>query len=71
MTVAEIILMAIGVLILVMIFLLFSKVSAVQKEVKDSRVETIQYINEAFKNYGQLIAGNQKDVCLLYTSRGV
>ena len=69
MTVAEIILIAIGVLILVMIFLLFSKVSAVQKEVKDSRVETIQYINEAFKNYGQLIAGNQKDVTAMQDKR--
>lgn len=67
--ITEIIMIAIGALTLILLLLVYGKFAAVQKEIKDSRVETIQYINEAFKNYGQLIAGNQKEVTAMQDKR--
>lgn len=44
-----------------MLFLIYGKFSAVQKEIKASRVETIQYINNSFKTFGDMIVANQKE----------
>lgn len=57
----EIILLTIGVLTLVMLFLVYGRFAAVQKEIKASRIETIQYINSSFKSLGDMVAANQQE----------
>ena len=56
----EIIMVILSGLTLVMLFFVYSRFSAVQREMKESRVETIQYINSSFKNFGDMVSGNQK-----------
>lgn len=43
--------------------------SEIRKEVKDSRVETIQYINSAFGSFGDMVAGNQKEAMQMQDRR--
>lgn len=47
-----------GLLIIVIMLLFLNKIT---REVKDSRIETIQYINNSFKNYGELVFSGQKE----------
>lgn len=43
--------------------------SEIRKEVKDSRVETIQYINSAFGSFGDMVASNQKEAMQMQDRR--
>ncbi len=72
----DIVLVILGVLALGLLILVLGKFSAVQKdmaalqrEIKESRVETIQYINNSFKNFGDMVSGNQKDVTQMQNQR--
>lgn len=47
-----------GLLLIVIMLFMLSKTS---KEIKESRMETIHYISNSFKNYGDLVFSNQKD----------
>ncbi len=52
-----------------LLVLVLNRFSAVQKEIKESRVETIQYINNSFRNFGDMVTGNQKEVTQLQDKR--
>ncbi len=65
----DIVLVILGVIILVLLVAVLGKFSAVQKEIKESRVETIQYINNSFKNFGDMVSGNQKEVTQMQDKR--
>lgn len=65
----DIALVILGVIILVLLVAVLGKFSAVQKEIKESRVETIQYINNSFKNFGDMVSGNQKEVTQMQDKR--
>ena len=52
----DIALVILGVIILILLIAVLGKFSAVQKEIKESRVETIQYINNSFKNFGDMVS---------------
>lgn len=69
MGITEILLIVIGVLCLVLLLLVYSRFSAIQKEIKESRVETIQYMNAAFKNYGDTVSGNQRESAAMQDKR--
>lgn len=69
MEIIDIILIIIGVAALVLLVLVLNRFSAVQKEIKESRVETIQYINNSFRNFGDMVTGNQKEVTQLQDKR--
>ncbi len=57
----EIALLTLCVLILVFLLLVYGKLSAVQKEIKESRVETVKYINEAFRTFGEMLSTGQSE----------
>lgn len=57
------------IVILILLIAVLGKFSAVQKEIKESRVETIQYINNSFKNFGDMVSGNQKEVTQMQDKR--
>lgn len=61
MGIIEVILLTIGVLTLVMLFLVYGRFAAVQKEIKASRVETMQYINQSFQTFGDMVTANQQE----------
>ena len=65
----EIIMVILSGLTLVMLFFVYSRFSAVQREMKESRVETIQYINSSFKNFGDMVSGNQKEITQMQDRR--
>lgn len=65
----DIALVILGVIILILLIAVLGKFSAVQKEIKESRVETIQYINNSFKNFGDMVSGNQKEVTQMQDKR--
>lgn len=69
MEIIDIILIIIGAAALVLLVLVLNRFSAVQKEIKESRVETIQYINNSFRNFGDMVTGNQKEVTQLQDKR--
>lgn len=46
-----------------------TKSEEIQKGIKESRMETIQYINNSFKNFGDMVAGNQKEVTQMQDQR--
>ncbi|MGF6376666.1 DNA recombination protein RmuC [Clostridiales Family XIII bacterium PM5-7] len=48
-------------LLVAVVLIQFVIYSATQKAIKESRTETVQYVNSAFKNFGDMVAGNQKD----------
>lgn len=68
-TAIGILLITMGVVIIVMLFLVYGKFTAVQKEIKASRIETVQYINNSFKNFGDIVAGNQSEASRLQDRR--
>lgn len=49
------------VLLAAVLIIQFVTYLAMQRAIKESRTETVQYINSAFKNFGDMVAGNQKD----------
>lgn len=65
----EIVMISLAALTLILLALVYSKFSAVQKEVKESRMETIQYINSSFKNFGEMVSGNQKETAQMQDKR--
>lgn len=69
MEIIDIILIIIGAAALVLLVLVLNRFSAVQKEIKESRVETIQYINTSFRISGDMVTGNQKEVTQLQDKR--
>lgn len=69
MGIIELLLLTLLVLVLVVLLLVYLKFSSIQKEIKDSRVETIQYINSAFRNFGEVMTGNQQEVTKLQDRR--
>lgn len=64
-----IILIAIVVILAILSVVMLVKFGGLQKEIKDSRMETIQYINNSFKNYGDMVSGNQKEVAMMQDKR--
>ena len=60
MEIIDIILIIIGAAALVLLVLVLNRFSAVQKEIKESRVETIQYINNSFRNFGEDVYKRQE-----------
>lgn len=46
-----------------------AELSEIRKEIKESRAETIQYINSSFKNFGDMVTGNQKEVTQMQDKR--
>lgn len=69
MTLTDITLLVIGIVVLVILISILGKFSAIQKEIKDSRTETIQYINNSFKTFGAIVGENQKSVTELQDKR--
>lgn len=65
----EIIMLTLLVLIAVMLLLVYVKFSSIQKEIKESRMETIQYINNSFRNFGDIVVGNQQEITRLQDRR--
>ena len=65
----EIVILILLVAVLAVLFLVLGKFSAVQREIKASRIETIQYINNSFKTFGDMLSGNQKEVTQLQDKR--
>lgn len=61
MEIIEIILLTIGLLNIVLLLLVYGRFSAVQKEIKGSRIETVQYINSSLKNFGDMVNANQQE----------
>ena len=55
--------------VLLVLLLVLGKFSAVQKEIKESRIETIQYINNSFRNFGDMVAGNQQETARMQDKR--
>ena len=55
--------------VLQVLLLVLGKFSAVQKEIKESRIETIQYINNSFRNFGDMVAGNQQETARMQDKR--
>ena len=45
----------------VFLLLVYGKLSALQKEIKESRVETVKYINEAFRTFGEMLSSGQSE----------
>lgn len=45
------------------------EITEARKEIKDSRLETIQYINSSFRNFGDMVTGNQKAVTKMQDQR--
>ena len=69
MGVIEIIMITLLALIFVLLLMVYLKFSSIQKEIKDSRVETIQYMNSAFRNFGEVMTANQQEVTRLQDRR--
>jgi len=46
-----------------------AELSEIRREIKESRAETIQYINSSFKNFGDMVTGNQKEVTQMQDKR--
>ena len=67
-TIEMIILTLLG-LIVVLLLLVYIRFSSIQKEIKDSRMETIQYINNSFRNFGEIVVGNQQEITRLQDRR--
>ena len=65
----EMILITLLVLILVMLLLVYLKFFSIQKEMKDSRMETIQYMNGAFRSFGEVMTTGQQEVTKLQDRR--
>ena len=65
----EMILLTLLVLVLVVLLMVYLKFSSIQKEIKDSRMETIQYINNSFRNFGEVMINNQQEVTRLQDRR--
>ncbi|MBR5315721.1 MAG: DNA recombination protein RmuC [Firmicutes bacterium] len=65
----EMIIITLLVLVLVVLFLVYTRFSAIQKEIKDSRMETIQYINQAFHGFGDMVSGNQLEISRMQDRR--
>lgn len=61
--------LAIGGGSLVLLLLVFSKFVALERQVKESRQETINYINNSFKNFGDMVTGNQKEMTVMQDKR--
>lgn len=61
----------------IIIFLKFSSINReiqdsqteISKEIQRSRTETIDYINSAFKNFGEMVTGNQKEITMMQDRR--
>ncbi len=62
MGIAELIIITLLVLVLVGILLVYTKFSSIEKEIKESRMETIQYINNSFNSFGDIVAKNQQEI---------
>lgn len=69
MGVLEIIMVTLLVLIAVLLLLVLTRFSAIQKEIKESRMETVQYINNSFRNFGDVVVGNQQEITRLQDRR--
>lgn len=65
----EMIMITLLVLIVVLLLLVYLKFSSIQKEIKESRMETIQYINNSFRNFGDIVVGNQQEITRLQDRR--
>jgi len=65
----EIITVTLLVLIAVLLLLVLTRFSAIQKEIKESRMETVQYINNSFRNFGDVVVGNQQEITRLQDRR--
>jgi len=65
----EMIMLTLLVLIVVLLLLVYVKFSSIQKEIKESRMETIQYINNSFRNFGEIVVGNQQEITRLQDRR--
>ncbi len=65
----EIIVVTLLVLIAVLLLLVLTRFSAIQKEIKESRMETVQYINNSFRNFGDVVVGNQQEITRLQDRR--
>lgn len=65
----EILLLTIGIAVLVLLIFVLGKFAAIQKEIKASRVETIQYINYTFQTFGEMMSGNQNEVTKMQDRR--
>ena len=65
----EIIMVTLLVLIAVLLLLVYAKFSSIQKEIKESRMETVQYINNSFRNFGDIVVGNQQEITRLQDRR--
>lgn len=65
----EIIVLVLLAITLVLLILVYGKFTAVQREIKESRLETIQYINNSFKNFGDMVTGNQAEMTKMQDHR--
>jgi len=65
----EIIMVTLLALIAVLLLLVLTKFSSIQKEIKESRMETVQYINNSFRNFGDVVIGNQQEITRLQDRR--
>ncbi len=61
MEILEIALLTMCGLTAVFLLLVYGKLSALQKEIKESRVETVKYINEAFRTFGEMLSSGQSE----------
>ena len=66
---AEMILSVLLAAVLIVLLLVLGKFSSIQKEIKASRIETVQYINSSFKNFGDMVSGNQQEITRLQDRR--
>ena len=65
----EMIMVTLLILIAVLLLLVYAKFSSIEKEIKASRMETIQYINNSFRNFGDIVVGNQQEITRLQDRR--
>ena len=65
----EMIIITLLVLVLVVLFLVYTRFSGIQREIKESRMETIHYINQEFHTFGDMISGNQLEISRMQDRR--